>query len=114
MRVKASSDGFNINYFDLALANPVLGFNEKQLDEVKLYPNPVSADFKLEFINDSHGSVKIGLYNMNGILVDQIFDGILSNGEQFFVFSLKEEFEHGLYILEIRNSKKRYLKKTLY
>lgn len=111
MRVKTGSDGFNINYFDLSLTNPVLGFNEKKLNEVKLYPNPVSTDFKLEFINDSHGAVKIGLYNMNGILVDQIFDGVLSNGEQFLMFSLKKKFEHGLYILEIRNSKKRYFKK---
>ena len=113
MRIKANTDGFNINYFDFSIVNPVLGFSEGQLREVNLYPNPIDTDFNLEFINESHGFVKIGLYDINGILVEKLFDGLLSQGKQFLMFSLKQELKHAVYVLEIRNTKTRYFKKLI-
>lgn len=61
--------GYGIPDFSIAL-NQVLNINEQNINDFKIYPNPVANTLKIEFLT-TEDPVSLKIYNMSGQLVFQ-------------------------------------------
>ncbi|HXC05668.1 MAG TPA: T9SS type A sorting domain-containing protein [Bacteroidia bacterium] len=72
------------------------------LATVKTYPNPVMDMFSLDFsMNKDEEKVDIGVYDMQGRLVKDLYNGFCHEGENTFSFN-KANLSQGTYLLLIR------------
>ncbi len=82
-----------------------VGINEvgnAPLVNSKIYPNPVSNFFQLEFNLSQASDVQIDIYNMEGKLVKDLFKGKAYQGDNEFSFN-KSNLSWGVYFLTIRS-----------
>ncbi len=112
MKVVAQSNAFNINYFDFELINGISDL-ESSLGEIVLKPNPVKSHFQLEFNMFKNDNICIKLYNISGKLMQIFYEGQSSPGKKNYNFNLDNNISAGIYFLEIKDSKKRYIKKLM-
>ena len=75
------------------------GIEEKaKVDNAYVYPNPTSGDFKLHY--GAQGDVKVGLYNLQGqLLEEKVYDNLPAGTD--IPYSLQGKAK-GLYIMKIQ------------
>jgi hypothetical protein len=76
--------------------------DSKPRSSVKLYPNPVVDMINLEFASEQSENLQIAVYNLQGQLVKQLYNGPCHGGECLFSFN-KSPLAAGIYQLMIRN-----------
>jgi photosystem II stability/assembly factor-like uncharacterized protein len=59
--------------------------NEKAVQPVN-YPNPFNSQTEFRFRFASSGEIKLAIYDLNGRLVETLYDGYISNGEHHFIW----------------------------
>jgi len=112
MKVTAQANAFNINYFDFELINNINDV-DASLGEIVLKPNPVKSQFIIELNTYHTDNISIKLYNLNGILIQTLYEGQTSPGINNYNFILDNKINTGTYIIEIKDSKKRHFKKLI-
>lgn len=110
MKVKAQSDGFNINYFDFSLIDGVHDYS-KMISDIELYPNPARNSINIKFSNLVSGSMSIKLYTIEGKLAQNLFIGKSQLGINKHMFVLDDSLTDGMYFIEIKDGSGRYFKK---
>ena len=112
MKAFASSDGYNINYFNFVQLTQV---DEQQanLTDISIYPNPVESDFTVQFNNRKNQNVRIGLFTSGGKKIQTLFDGQLSVGQNDIPVKIADTLTNGVYFIEIKDAKQRYVKKLV-
>ena len=112
MKTTAQSDAFNINYFDFELIDAI-DDNSASITNTKIYPNPIKSSFNLEYSNSNSNELSINLYNMSGILVQSLFNGMAEFGLNRHSFSLESKLASGVYFVEIKDKSRRYFVKLV-
>jgi hypothetical protein len=83
----------------------VTGLEDKEIDEIQIYPNPFSSYFKLTLTSGiANDSEKVKIFDSSGKLVTE---SKLNSDEQFDTSNLAT----GFYILQVDNKKVRAIKK---
>ncbi|PLX13219.1 MAG: hypothetical protein C0598_04155 [Marinilabiliales bacterium] len=112
MKVTAQADGFNINYFDFELVNGISKI-ENSLSEIIVKPNPVKSNFQMEFNLSKTDDLSIKLFGLDGKHLQTFFNGQVLSGPSNYNFSLDSGISKGVYIIEVKDSRKRYFKKII-
>lgn len=68
-------------------------------DGISVYPNPVLKEANIEFTLQQQSMVQVGIYNLLGKRIIQIYDGILAAGPQNYQINA-EGLESGVYLLK--------------
>ena len=76
---------------------------EKYAKNVSVYPNPVTGTSTIKFITETHGNVKIDLYNALGEHVKMISAGLYSAGEHSIDFN-SEGLPAGVYFFRVNTN----------
>ena len=113
MIVKAYSSGFNINYFDFDLVSPILGLEESILTSLETYPNPFLNHLNIKYTSIADSRIKIGLYSLNGILKQSLYNGRLLTGTHQLNLEIINDLESGIYFLELFDGQKRHITKLV-
>ena len=82
------------------------------ITEVNLSPNPASKEINLKFFVNHSTDVEITILNETGSLISNIFKGYLSKGNFSYIIKTSN-LSAGLYLLEIKTSQGRIVKKLL-
>lgn len=112
MKFTAHNDAFNVNYFDFELISSVYEM-EKNISGITISPNPVHSSFRLEFSAENRTNSTIKLYDMTGIMIQNLYQGQIHNGLNKLNFQIEPEVQPGMYFIEIRDESKRYFEKLL-
>jgi len=89
----------------------VLGINDFTEDELKVYPNPTTNKLFIQSNTDINSDLSITIYDNTGrILYSQKLEDLLANSIHEIDISA---FTHGIYILQINNSKSITIKKII-
>lgn len=72
-------------------------------NNVKIYPNPVSETFNIEFKLDSPLNIEIQITDINGKLIKNLYNGRGLQGDNIFSFN-KSNLSSGTYFLIIKNN----------
>lgn len=78
-------------------------FIDPYLFEAKAYPNPTRDNATIELEIEIGDNFTIQLFDLNGRLVEQIYDGYLESGRQGFNTNLND-FLPGLYFISIQST----------
>ncbi len=70
---------------------------------VSIHPNPGNAEFKIELGFPASGQVRAGIYDLQGRLVSEVYDGWLQNGSQSFVWNASGK-PSGIYLLQVESA----------
>jgi hypothetical protein len=73
------------------------------LNGIKVYPNPITDIFKIEFNVQDFTNVSINVYDVSGKSVVVLFNGNLKKGLNLFSFN-KSALEKGIYMLSVQDS----------
>lgn len=79
--------------------------DNSQTQSSNLYPNPVYDQFTLEFEMFMPTPIQIAIFNVNGELVQQLFNGESKAGRNLFSFN-KSNLTTGTYFLKIKSADK--------
>lgn len=112
MKAFASSDGYNINYFNFVQLTS-LDEQQASLTQITTYPNPVENEFTVRFNNLKNQRVSIDLFTPGGKKIQSLFDGLMAAGQNEIPVKLHDTLTNGIYFLEIKDSKQRYVKKLV-
>jgi hypothetical protein len=83
------------------------------LVEFKGYPNPFFGKTKLEFTIDHDSPVLLQVYNVNGKLIETIYEGRAKANEKYnFIFNA-ENLKAGMYFCRLRTDNGSYTQKLL-
>lgn len=97
-------NNFTYTYIAELTVTTAAGISEKDVtSESLVYPNPSYATAAIRFINPSPGKISISLYDNQGKLLSQLFNGSLVAGENEIQFKT-ESLSAGLYTVVIRDS----------
>ena len=101
VRVVFDQGDFNLNYFDFIPSSITGLFNTASAtSQIRFYPNPSKDQTTLEFDLNYSGKTVIGIYDLNGKEITQVFDGYLNKGNQSHPISL-DGLEKGIYLCRI-------------
>lgn len=90
-----------------------VGIEEKnQLEDLEIYPNPVTKIANINFNMNSQGVANIALYDMLGRQIKQVYQGALSAGDQSIQLNA-ESLEEGLYFVTININNQSITKKIV-
>ena len=67
-----------------------------------IYPNPFNPEVNISFFNPKSNQVSIKVYDLNGRLIDTVFDSFLAYGEHSFKWNAAN-VSSGLYILTLHS-----------
>ena len=73
---------------------------DNSITSLKVYPNPVTDNFVLQFNRQQQGSLKLQLYNINGALVKEMVVSQASRGTTVTVPA--RELPSGIYLLKVQ------------
>lgn len=80
--------------------------------QTEVYPNPFSSYFKIESRGwDANEEVRACLYDINGMLIKELYQGMLPQGE--LQLEVIEELPKGLYFMELSSDSKREVKRLI-
>jgi hypothetical protein len=100
---------------EIGLNSDKVGIEEQTANTsegMDLYPNPVQDRFNLKFNLRQEGPLNISLYDMQGRIVDVLYNGVEMEGEKSFSFN-KEGLATGVYTLRITADKDRVSTKKI-
>lgn len=76
--------------------------------DLMVYPNPTLDDLTISFVGEINGPVKVSLFDLaNRMVLSQKYD------ENSMITIHTSHLQEGIYLLEILNGKKRWLKKII-
>jgi len=75
--------------------------------KTEIYPNPSVDIFNIQLTTNNQSQAKINIYSTNGHLIERIFDGFISNGNNKFVWDARN-YSNGTYLLVIDIGLRRY------
>jgi len=113
MEVQAQTDAFNINYFDFKLDEISIDQPIAQIRDIKVYPNPLTSQLSIEFVNTHSRNATIKLIDPTGKYVQELYRGGLIMGTNTFRFSINSALPVGVYFIEIKGEAKRHFKKII-
>lgn len=67
-----------------------------------VYPNPSSDIFEMNFELNTQSQTTILIYNLNGQLIQTIFDGTLPKGNHHFMIDEENDLAKGMYFIQIQ------------
>nr|HMT30309.1 T9SS type A sorting domain-containing protein [Bacteroidia bacterium] len=70
---------------------------------VKVFPNPVSDRFTVDFSLSEAGSVEMNLISLDGKLSSKIISETMSPGDHEVSYQVPGDFRKGNYLLQIKN-----------
>ena len=70
---------------------------------VEVYPNPVKSNINLSFELEEAKSLEISIVDINGNKVQQLYSGILSDGQQNMSFNIGNKLASGSYYLRFKS-----------
>jgi hypothetical protein len=111
---------FNTNYncfnnWIAQITDATLNTAEDNLENkinLMVFPNPAIELYNLEFEVDIPGNVKIDLNDLNGKILNTLFNGNLMPGKNLLTFNRKA-ISNGTYIISIKTSDNKYISKKL-
>ena len=68
-----------------------------------IYPNPFNPEVNISFINNDNKKISIDIYDINGRLVENIYNDYLNYGEHNFVWNA-DIYPSGLYIVSLKSN----------
>lgn len=89
----------------------ITGSSTSSMDEItnkndlQIYPNPIYQEFKIEFDLLSQSKISIDIFDINGGLVTNLFNGYANSGKNQFTFN-KSNLNNGSYFLNISSNNK--------
>lgn len=90
-----------------------VGLDENiQVENLEIYPNPVSRNAEINFTLNNSGIANITLFDMLGRQVSQIYQGSLNGGNQTIQMN-SESLETGLYFVKIQLNNQTVTKKIM-
>ncbi|MGM0667004.1 MAG: glycoside hydrolase family 3 N-terminal domain-containing protein [Bacteroidota bacterium] len=113
MKALASSNAYNINYFDFELFATGIDEVSAGIDEISLFPNPVGSYFTLRFKSKINQPVTIKIFDIQGRLTRELYNGPLDYGLNSFSFDTDQSMEKGIYFVEIKSKTGRHFKKLV-
>jgi len=75
--------------------------NQKPIDNVKIFPNPVSTQINISFFLNKDEKVVIKILDVLGNEVITLLNQKLYKGEQFYTFSINSRIVAGFYFVRI-------------
>lgn len=112
MEVVAQYHAFNINYYHFELKQGISD-QEPAISDIRVFPNPASSGFHVDFLNSGGSRARIRLIDVTGKISRELYNGSIDPGKNLFNFSLDRELPSGLYFVEITDESKRYFIKLL-
>ena len=67
-----------------------------------IYPNPFNPEININFINDGYNKVSVNIYDLNGRLIESLYNDYLEYGEYNFVWNA-QDYSSGLYIVSLKS-----------
>ena len=65
-----------------------------------IYPNPFNPEVNVSFFNPTNNQVSVKIYDLNGRLIDTLYDNYLNNGNHSFKWNA-QNYSSGIYIVTI-------------
>jgi hypothetical protein len=81
--------------------------------DVTVYPNPVKSNSTLEFTLNYDSKVKVVIYNINGQLVNEVYEGNVSSDVQNAINISSSNMKAGVYILKLSTDRESVTKSLL-
>jgi hypothetical protein len=81
--------------------------------EVSVYPNPVKGNSTLEFTLNYDSKVKVVIYNINGQIVNEVYEGNVSSEVKNAININASAIKSGVYILKLTTEKESITKSLL-
>ncbi|PKP36356.1 MAG: hypothetical protein CVT98_08165, partial [Bacteroidetes bacterium HGW-Bacteroidetes-15] len=97
---------------DFILATPTVEQISKKL-ETNVWPNPFSNKVNISILSDRVQSADITIYDVNGRIIDSIFKGNLTTGENNLEWVNSKNVKSGIYFLVINTQLTREVKKLI-
>ncbi len=113
MKVEAQSNEFNINYFNFELYNNGINQQIHSVQNINIYPNPVSSAVTVEFSSINRQNATIRLLDIAGKHTGELYRGRLNAGTNTFSFQIDGGLPAGVYFIEIQDETKRYFEKII-
>jgi hypothetical protein len=79
--------------------------NHASLANAKIYPNPIVSTYRVEFELTQEEIIQIQIFNVNGQLIKELFNGRSQKGANEFTFN-KANLNAGVYFLNIKSGTK--------
>src|SRR5690606_23181171 len=90
---------------DTSCSSLPVGISETINDsKLIVFPNPAREMINAQFDIDQRQTLNIGLYDINGRLIQTLLTDEVSTGEYHFSFNISH-LEHGIYLLQITSNK---------
>ena len=84
--------------------NPISNGCDQQADsDLKIYPNPSSGDFNIEYYTEKNTIVEVEIMDINGRLVVSKIHKLMTGNNTLFI---SENLEKGIYIIQVITDKK--------
>jgi hypothetical protein len=110
LRLYVKSGGFNLNWFQTTKldylpfasnGNPTTFGNMQENKQLTVYPNPFTTTATVEFSVPKGESAKVELYNIQGVLVETLFNSISNNDFINRVTIDGGKYANGIYIVKL-------------
>ncbi len=75
---------------------------DKNIFNINIYPNPVDSQVVIEYFNPSNGKVKVEMMDLNGKLIQTVFEGTSTEGTQKVLFNMPD-VPDGMYFISVEN-----------
>ncbi len=73
---------------------------DKEFQLNSIYPNPFNPQVNINFFNPAQSDVKISIYDLNGRLIEQVYNGLLGYGNHNFIWNA-ESYSSGIYLVTL-------------
>lgn len=87
--------------------------NTQPLQQVTVFPNPVSDFVNVHFTNSKTQAVKIELYDLNAKFQELLYIGTENTGMELFRFNFTKKYSKGIYFLKVQAGNEVAFKKIL-
>ena len=73
------------------------------ISDVSIYPNPLisGTEFILDITHNNYTKVNVTICNINGIFIEEIFNGYISPGRNIIKAKLNKNYPAGFYLVKI-------------
>jgi hypothetical protein len=113
----SSMQSYGIDSISYYKYNPITtglkNVNVVKIKELKLYPNPTSSTIQLEYNLEEAGEVQILLYSLSGQQLMLQKESTFAGDQQLTLDLKAMGIQSGVYFLELRSSKERFINKLI-
>lgn len=104
--VSDANGAFTTGAYWVACCKPGRDCNPKtgvatSADELKVYPNPFETEATIEFVPTEDGQLQVDVYNLEGRVVAQVFNGQVAAGQDYQASFSAGDLPSGIYIVRL-------------